>query len=100
MTNVVNATKEDIKEWVKLAFEVEYLFGPMVDDPSFIKALEKKSIKVLRFVYERIMVCQGQIYLVECYFLQQMHQAIKLGGYQFHPNRGEREWQRYCLITS
>lgn len=41
MTNVVNATKEDIKEWVKLAFEVEYLFGPMVDDPSFIKALEK-----------------------------------------------------------
>lgn len=41
MTNVVNATNEDIKGWFKLATEVEYLFGPMVDDPSFIKALEK-----------------------------------------------------------
>ncbi len=41
MTNVVNVTKEDIKGWLKLASEVEYLFGPMVDDPSFIKALEK-----------------------------------------------------------
>jgi ribosomal protein S18 acetylase RimI-like enzyme len=39
--NVVNATKEDIKGWLELSSEVEYLFGPMVDDPNFIQALEK-----------------------------------------------------------
>jgi ribosomal protein S18 acetylase RimI-like enzyme len=39
--NVVNATVEDIKGWLELASEVEYLFGPMVDDPNFIQALEK-----------------------------------------------------------
>ena len=38
---VVSATKEDINGWLKLASEVEYLFGPMVSDPNFIQALEK-----------------------------------------------------------
>jgi hypothetical protein len=37
MTNVVNATKEDIKGWLKLASEVEYLFGPMVDDQVLLR---------------------------------------------------------------
>lgn len=35
------AKKEDIKAWLQLASEVEYLFGPMVDDPKFLLALEK-----------------------------------------------------------
>lgn len=39
--NVVNATKGDIQGWLGLAEEVEYLFGPMLDNPSFIRALEK-----------------------------------------------------------
>jgi ribosomal protein S18 acetylase RimI-like enzyme len=39
--NVVNATKDDLEGWLELASEVEYLFGPMVDDPKFIQALEK-----------------------------------------------------------
>jgi len=39
--NVVNATKKDIQGWVELAAEVEYLFGAMLDNPSFIGALEK-----------------------------------------------------------
>lgn len=38
---VVSATKEDINGWLELASEVEYLFGPMVNDPKFIQALEK-----------------------------------------------------------
>ncbi|OMF23079.1 hypothetical protein BK133_24885 [Paenibacillus sp. FSL H8-0548] len=38
---VVNATKEDLNEWLKLASEVEYLFGPMINDPNFIQAIEK-----------------------------------------------------------
>ncbi|WP_134682836.1 GNAT family N-acetyltransferase [Brevibacillus migulae] len=39
--NVVNATRADIDGWLELAAEVEYLFGPMVEDPQFIQALEK-----------------------------------------------------------
>ncbi|WP_240421337.1 GNAT family N-acetyltransferase [Paenibacillus periandrae] len=38
---VVNATKDDLNGWLELASEVEYLFGPMVDDPMFFQALEK-----------------------------------------------------------
>ncbi|SFE96655.1 Ribosomal protein S18 acetylase RimI [Paenibacillus catalpae] len=38
---VVKATKEDIREWLVLAAEVEELFGPMVDDPLFIQTLER-----------------------------------------------------------
>ncbi|OPG15394.1 hypothetical protein B2M26_11945 [Ferroacidibacillus organovorans] len=38
---VVHATMDDITEWLKLASEVEYLFGSMVSDPNFVKGLEK-----------------------------------------------------------
>jgi ribosomal protein S18 acetylase RimI-like enzyme len=38
---IVQATMEDISGWLVLAAEVESLFGPMVDDPNFILALEK-----------------------------------------------------------
>ncbi|QRG67400.1 GNAT family N-acetyltransferase [Brevibacillus choshinensis] len=38
---VVNATMDDLKGWLELASEVEYLFGPMVNDTNFIKALER-----------------------------------------------------------
>ncbi len=37
---VVHATLDDMPAWLKLAAEVESLFGPMVDDPNFIRALE------------------------------------------------------------
>jgi ribosomal protein S18 acetylase RimI-like enzyme len=36
---VVCATLDDIAVWLQLAAEVEYLFGPMVDDPNFIRTL-------------------------------------------------------------
>ncbi|MEK8131347.1 GNAT family N-acetyltransferase [Paenibacillus filicis] len=39
--NVVSATKDDLNGWLELAAEVEYLFGPMVSDPTFIRAIEK-----------------------------------------------------------
>lgn len=39
--NVVNATLEDLNRWLELAAEVECLFGPMVDDPNFVLALER-----------------------------------------------------------
>ncbi|AHV97659.1 GNAT family N-acetyltransferase [Paenibacillus sabinae] len=38
---VVNATKDDLNEWLELASEVENLFGPMVSDPKFIQAIVK-----------------------------------------------------------
>jgi hypothetical protein len=38
---VVHATMDDINEWLMLAAEVEYLFGPMVNDPNFIQGLER-----------------------------------------------------------
>lgn len=38
---VQRAVEEDITPWLNLASEVEYLFGPMVDDPKFLLALQK-----------------------------------------------------------
>lgn len=39
--NVTRAAHEDIEQWLQLAAEVEYLFGPMVDEPHFVEAVEK-----------------------------------------------------------
>jgi ribosomal protein S18 acetylase RimI-like enzyme len=38
---VVAATSEDVPGWLELAAEVEQLFGPMVDDPEFHRALAR-----------------------------------------------------------
>lgn len=38
---VETATSEDIPPWLELAAEVEFLFGPMVDDPGFHAALTR-----------------------------------------------------------
>ncbi|HPH96112.1 MAG TPA: GNAT family N-acetyltransferase [Anaerolineaceae bacterium] len=38
---VTLAQPEDIPAWLELAREVEPLFGPMVDDPGFLRALQK-----------------------------------------------------------
>jgi GNAT superfamily N-acetyltransferase len=35
------ACREDIPSWLRLAAEVEFLFGPMVGDPGFHAALER-----------------------------------------------------------
>lgn len=39
--NVIKAVMKDMEGWLHLASEVEYLFGPMVNEPKFIQALEK-----------------------------------------------------------
>lgn len=41
MARVVVAQPEDTPAWLNLAAEVEPLFGPMVDDPSFHRVLHK-----------------------------------------------------------
>jgi len=41
MAHVVVAQPEDIPAWLILAIEVEPLFGPMGNDPSFHRALHK-----------------------------------------------------------
>ena len=41
MAHVVLAQPEDIPAWLALATEVEPLFGPMVSEPSFHRALHK-----------------------------------------------------------
>ena len=38
---VVAATSADVAGWLELAGEVEQLFGPMVDDPEFHRALAR-----------------------------------------------------------
>ncbi len=38
---VVVADEEDFQAWLRLAAEVEGLFGPLVDDPGFQRALHK-----------------------------------------------------------
>lgn len=38
---VCRAQREDLKPWLDLAAEVEPLFGPMVDDPVFRRALSR-----------------------------------------------------------
>ncbi|WP_256760444.1 GNAT family N-acetyltransferase [Cohnella sp. WQ 127256] len=38
---VWNAIEEDIASWLRLASEVEYLFGLMAEDPIFLQALQK-----------------------------------------------------------
>ena len=35
------ATRADIPGWLALASQVEFLFGPMVDQPDFHRALRK-----------------------------------------------------------
>lgn len=35
------ATRADVPGWLELALEVEFLFGPMVDQPDFQNALRK-----------------------------------------------------------
>lgn len=35
------ATEADILAWLQLAAEAEYLFGPMVNEPGFLRALSK-----------------------------------------------------------
>jgi GNAT superfamily N-acetyltransferase len=43
MAHVVVAQPEDIPAWLILAAEVEPLFGPMVNNPSFRRALDKNT---------------------------------------------------------
>ncbi len=39
--HIYAATNEDYHSWLKLAREVEHLFGPMADEPSFQEALRR-----------------------------------------------------------
>ena len=41
MAHVVVARSEDVPAWMDLAREVEFLFGPMTDDPAFLNALRR-----------------------------------------------------------
>ncbi len=41
MNHIVIAQLEDIPAWFTLAKKVEHLFGPMVNEPSFQRALKK-----------------------------------------------------------
>lgn len=50
---VEQATIDDITEWLKLAAEVEYLFGPMVGDHNFINGLEKNIGRSSAFCVRR-----------------------------------------------
>jgi GNAT superfamily N-acetyltransferase len=49
MTNIVTAVPEDIPAWIKLAAEVEPLFGPMVNEPSFLSALQRNIARGTAF---------------------------------------------------
>jgi GNAT superfamily N-acetyltransferase len=49
MTGVVVAQPEDIPAWLDLAAEVEPLFGPMVNDPGFNRALHRNVARRTAF---------------------------------------------------
>jgi GNAT superfamily N-acetyltransferase len=49
MACVRTAQPEDIPAWLDLAAEVEPLFGPMVDDPAFHRALERNVARGTAF---------------------------------------------------
>ncbi len=42
---MVKATQADIPAWLKLAEQVEYLFGPMSNEPSFHRSLQKNIVR-------------------------------------------------------
>ena len=43
------ATPQDIPAWLALAAEVEAQFGPLVDNPGFVRALEKNIARETAF---------------------------------------------------
>ena len=45
MPRIVSAEREDISAWLVLAAEVEFLFGPMVEEPGFIQALCRNAAR-------------------------------------------------------
>lgn len=45
------ATMEDFSGWLELAAQVEHLFGPMVHEDSFLKALEGVILKQQAFCF-------------------------------------------------
>jgi ribosomal protein S18 acetylase RimI-like enzyme len=47
--HVVLAQPADIPAWLRLAAEVEFLFGPMVDDPAFHQALTRNILRQTAF---------------------------------------------------
>jgi len=49
MSHIVIAQPADIPAWLDLAWEVEPLFGPMVDEPGFHKALHKNIARGTAF---------------------------------------------------
>jgi GNAT superfamily N-acetyltransferase len=49
MANVVVAQPEDVPAWLVLAKEVEPLFGPLVDGPSFRSALDRNVARGTAF---------------------------------------------------
>ncbi|AZK44963.1 hypothetical protein [Paenibacillus lentus] len=88
---VVSATMDDLKEWLMLASEVEYLFGSMVNDPKFIQALEKNINQDSAFCVRENDGLPGSRLLGGIYFQHQMPQNIKLVGYLFHRKREVKE---------
>ena len=49
MTCVVCAELQDIPAWLLLAAEVEPLFGPLVEEPSFLRALRRNIARRTAF---------------------------------------------------
>jgi GNAT superfamily N-acetyltransferase len=46
---VVLASSQDIVPWLALAAQVEPLFGPMLNDPVFLRALERNVVRGTAF---------------------------------------------------
>ena len=96
---VVRATNEDLNEWLRLASEVEYLFGPMVEEPSFIKSIENN-------INRRTALCVREnngspgANLLGGAFVFLINYAKLPNQLVIYHYRGEGEWRRNCSIIS
>ncbi len=83
MAHVVVAQPKDIPAWLVLAAEVEPLFGPMVNDPSFHRALRNNIERGLHSVYARQMDHPAFVYLVD-FCSRRSHHATPSVGWPLH----------------
>jgi GNAT superfamily N-acetyltransferase len=86
---VVVACERDIPAWLDLTVEVEPLFGPMIDDPGFHRALRRNVVRGTAFCARAFGGMPG---------------APLMGGLLFSPHPPQytigwlavaREWRRY-----
>ena len=90
---VQTVISEDIPAWLKLAAEVEFLFGPMVDERGFHAALTKNISRGSAFC---VRVDDGSVgsELMGGLLFSCRPPIYRIGWLAWRRPGGERAWQR------